>query len=66
MLTKIEILKSKARDYYLEYHKKLDNFSCGGALAEYISPELEMIKRKFNNTLDELSKIDPACTIKRL
>jgi len=60
------ILKRKARKYYIDYHKKFNNYSCGGNLAETISPELKKLKDKFNATLDELAKIDPECLIKRM
>lgn len=61
-----ELLKRKARRYYTAYHKKFDNYSCGGNLAETISPELKEIRDKFNATLDELAKIDLQCPTKRL
>lgn len=67
-MSKIETLKKEARKYYNQYNKILDNnkFSCGIALSEYISPELEILRKKFNETLDELSLIDPSCPTKRL
>lgn len=63
---KKELLKRRARKYYKEYHRIFDNYSCGGNLAEHITPELKTIRDKFNSTLDELAKIDPTCPAKRL
>jgi len=66
MFNKKESLKRKARKYYISYHKIFDNYSCGGNLAETITPELKGLRDKFNAALDELAKIDPDCPAKRL
>ncbi len=63
---KIRRLKKKARKYYLQFNKIFEEMDCGMALALNISPRLVKLKNNFNNTLDELAKIDSECIIKRL
>jgi len=62
----ITILKTAAKKHYNAYHDALDNYSCGAGLAEHISPSVRTHKRKFNNAMDKLSKIDPSAPTTRL
>ena len=59
---KIAMLKSTAKNLYISYHKMFErlDYDCGGTLAEYITPELYMIRKKFNETMDKLSALDPS------
>ena len=63
---KKQLLLFKARKLYRQYHEDLDRFSCGKELAEHISPVAFRLKTQFNETLDELAKIDPNCPTTRL
>lgn len=63
---KVKILKARLRKAYKDYHNHLNNFSCGGNLAEFISPDLERKKIRVNYLLDELAKIDPNTPKSRL
>jgi hypothetical protein len=66
MFSKIERLKRKAKKYYMKYNRILDGMDCGVTLALQISSRLSIARTNFNNTLDELAKIDSQCTTKRL
>jgi hypothetical protein len=64
LLKKIRIafLKHRVRKYYHRYCNLIDQYSCGNALSEYISADVSLAKKKVNDSLDELSEIDPSCT----
>lgn len=62
----ITLLKAKARQAYLKYHKIHDGMSCGCGLGETISPAMHKAKVAFNEAMDSLAKIDPATPKGRL
>ena len=66
MFNKIERLKKKAGKYYQQYYKALDSLGCGKTLGEHISSTASEAKSKFNDTMDELAKLDSSCPTKRL
>lgn len=65
-MSKIERLKRKARAAYLAYHACLDSLSCGRALGEVVSPSALRNKIEFNETMDEIAKLDPTVPATRL
>jgi hypothetical protein len=58
--------KRRLKVRYLAYRSMLDNYSCGGTLAEYISPRLWRAKQKVNAAIRKLKAVDPVCKIKEL
>lgn len=66
MMFKIQRLKRKARSHYKAYHRELDSMSCGKHMAEQMNPRVYEHKNAFNNTMDELAKLDPDCPKERL
>jgi hypothetical protein len=58
---KIERLKKKLRDLYLDYHDYLMAFDCGAALAQYVCSNTSKIEREFNKTYAKLKALDPKC-----
>jgi len=59
---KILKLKKKARAYYLDYQYALGTYSCGNNLARHISSSASRCATKFNETMDELAKLDKNVT----
>ena len=59
-------LKMQAGHHYQEYHKILDDLSCGKHLGEHISGRATNHKIKFNEIMDKLATIDPDCPKHRL
>lgn len=57
----IAILKFRFKIAYSEYIDRLDSFSCGATLAEYISPELKVMKTELKEIYDLLRPIDKDC-----
>jgi len=57
-------LKSKAKDYYLQATSL--PYECGINLTRYISKSNKDAIINFNQTMDELAKIDPLTPSKRL
>lgn len=59
-------LKNTARRAYMQYHDACDRLSCGASLAVEISPAASDAKRRFNEAMDALAKIDPSTPKARL
>lgn len=59
-------LKARARSQYLSYFYELDKMDCGIHMAEMMNPRVAQCKAAFNQTMDELAKLDPNCPTKRL
>lgn len=53
----IEKLKKEAKKYYLQYQD--NDYSCGIALADYMSKDRINVKEKFNNIWKKLMILDP-------
>jgi hypothetical protein len=57
----IQRLKAEAKKIYVQYKKRLSEFSCGGNLAEHIASDLCKNKERFNEIMEELEKADTNC-----
>jgi len=66
MGVRIDFLKYKARRAYSRYWAEVSSLSCGRTLAEHVSSGVSSAKREFNETMDKLAKLDPACPKDRL
>jgi hypothetical protein len=56
---RIRNLRKQARYHYIAYCSIADEYSCGLALAEQISPNMVHHKQEVNRILDELTELDP-------
>lgn len=56
---KILELKLVVRTNQREYHRRLATYDCGAKLAEYISPDLPEYRKRAEEALEELKKLDP-------
>ncbi len=65
-MSKISRLKKVVKYNYVLYQKAMDNLDCGITLAEHISSTVSTAKRKCNEALDELAKLDPKAPKGRL
>lgn len=63
---KIPALKAAASSHYKSYCNAVDRLSCGASLGEHISSDAAKHKQRFNEIMDELSKIDSSCPDFRL
>jgi hypothetical protein len=63
---RILALKMRARHFYSTYRQLTAGVDCGRALAEEIMPTARAAKQGFNETMDELAKIDPTTPKERL
>ena len=64
--SKIKLLKIQARSQYIEYKKAMDTVDCGHTLALTVSSRVRDAVKKFNKTMDKLSKLDPTAPKSRL
>jgi hypothetical protein len=62
---RIGYLKAIAKDNYIAYFHTFSG-GAGHALSEVISRDKMTYKQKFNETMDELAKLDPNCPKERL
>ena len=61
MKLRLRLLKRKFRGQYMDYMHSSSHFDCGGCLAAYISPDINIAKRKLAKTYHKLRGIDPTC-----
>jgi hypothetical protein len=65
-MRQINQLKKAARHHYEAYRAATSHLDCGATLAEHIRPDAAKHKDAFNNTMDELAKLDPSAPAFRL
>ena len=66
LFSEAERLKRKARGAYKTFLRATEHLDCGNAVAKTISPSAAKAAQTFNDAMDELAKIDPACPAARL
>lgn len=59
-------LKRRARKYYLAYKNQYADMSCGATLGQFIRGGNNSYRDRFNQTMDELARIDPETPKSRL
>lgn len=62
---KISYYKQRAREWYIKYTNEIDNYDCGFNLAEYISPDIERYKGKYNYYARKLRALGEPCPLLR-
>jgi len=62
----IDRLRREAREALIAYRAEVDMYSCGAHLAEHVNPRVYPNKIAFNDAMDKLAKLDPACPKTRL
>ena len=65
-MTTIESLKRQARKQYLIATELPSHLDCGRHMAEHIRPDIAVARLKFNELMDDLSKLDPTAPEMRL
>lgn len=51
---------------HLRYNNIRDEYSCGIALAEYISPRLRAAKSSLNKVISKIKELDPKADLSKL
>lgn len=62
----IESLKIRARYHYEAYNRVAEGYSCGATIMQHISSEARDHAREFDDTMDQLAKLDSNVPTSRL